>query len=158
MAFTDAKGLGYTIQLLAPPLFLTEALFIFEADLTTRIPITEELMALAGLAVERTQLTDEEISLYIDLAQEVDDGEAQSLAIAILRGLPFLSDDDAGLRIAKEHRVKMVTTLDLAYDWSNGRHQTDVREACRRLRLRARYGVPRRHAHAAWYLSHLDPS
>lgn len=155
MAFTDAKGLGYEIQLLSPPLFLAEALFILEPDLTTRIPITQDLMAAAGFAVEPTELTAEETALYVQFAQSVDDGEAQSLAIAVLRGVRFLSDDDAGLRIARDHGIDVLTTLDLAYQWSDGRDAVDVREACRRLRFRARYGVPRLHRRAGWYLAQL---
>lgn len=141
---------------MSPPLFLSEALFMLDADLKTRIPITRELLAAAGLTVEATELSAEETSLYVELAQRVDDGEAQALAIAMLRRLPFLSDDDAGLKIAREQSIEAITTLDLAYKWSAGRDVSEVKEACRRLRFQARYAVPRLHPRAAWYLYHLE--
>ena len=56
--------------------------------------------------------SEEEIDWYVRLAQELDDGEAQALAIAKVRGFVPLTDDDKATRIAKTSELSVETTFD----------------------------------------------
>lgn len=129
---------------------------MLDRDLATRIPVSETTLQSTALIVKPTRLTENETLAYVEFAQQLDDGEAQALAIALARGYPLLTDDEAGIKIGHKHGVEIVTTLDLASKWSDGRDSADIRAACRRLRLQARYGIPRFHAQADWYRSQLD--
>lgn len=155
-AFTDGSGFEEALELWAPPAYFSEALYVLAADLDSRIALTAELLAKAKLHVARVELTDQENERYVAMAAAIDDGEAQAIAIALERGVPLLSDDAAGIAMAKKLGVTSLTTLDLAVQWAKNRQDSEVRMACERLRTRARYGVPREHLHAQWYRDHLD--
>ena len=57
-------------------------------------------------------------SRYIDLTQELDDGEAMTAAVAIHRRLPVVTDDRKALRVLERHALASHSTLDLVRNWS----------------------------------------
>jgi hypothetical protein len=57
---------------------------------------------------------------YLHFLHQVDDGEAQALAMAEQRALPLLTDDIAGTMLAGRMGVEVVSTLDLLHVWAMG--------------------------------------
>jgi predicted nucleic acid-binding protein len=57
------------------------------------------------------ELTPDEIKLAAQLRQQLGAGEAQCLAVAVSRGITFLSDDFAARRMASQHGVRVSGTL-----------------------------------------------
>ncbi len=156
LAFSDGIGLDEDIELVVPPAYDSEVLYVFIDDKETRVKVTDSLLAAARMTLTRSVLSTPETIAYVRFAALVDDGEAQTIAVAQGRSQPLLTDDVAGLRVAMQIGLPTVTTLDLAVSWSHGRSVKAVKEACRRLRLRGHYGIPRLHAHADWYRQNLD--
>lgn len=84
-------------------------------------------------------------------AQYVDDGEAETIAIAAERGIPLLTDDNGALRLAPTLSIETITTLDLMHAWAQRESNLDVRTALQRMRARANYAPPRKHPLRKWY-------
>lgn len=63
--------------------------------------------------------TASETDLYVDLASELDDGEAEALAIAKSRGLILLTDDAKANQVAKrrEFSVQTLSTAEVLREW-----------------------------------------
>lgn len=61
--------------------------------------------------------TEQELLTFIDLAVDLDDGEAMSAALAIHRGYVLVTDDRKALRILKG-RVQIRPTLEVIKDWA----------------------------------------
>jgi len=139
------------------PAFANEALYAYADDtLTERVRLSVEKFAAAAINISELRLTDPEVDGWVKYASRLDDGEAQALALAAGRGLAILTDDTAGIRLGNEIGVEVVTSLDLAHSWSATATADGIRAACRRLRHRARFAVPRQSPHADWYRSMLD--
>jgi predicted nucleic acid-binding protein len=82
----------------------------------------------------------------------MDDGEAQTLAIAVHRSIPILSDDLAVERAVSELSVPLETSLDLLAAWqAGGVRIEEVAGAAQRMRALANYAPPRNHPKRAWY-------
>lgn len=64
---------------------------------------------------------DRELDDYINFATEVDDGEAQALAIARHRGLTLLTDDRKAIRLASrpDIQVPTISTAGVLQVWAN---------------------------------------
>ena len=92
-----------------------------------------------------------EAAAFVDLALDLDDGEAASAAIAIHRGWRLATDDRKAIRLVSG-RTEIVGTLDLLRDWSNRRNIDDgtVRVVFERIRHR-RYAPAPNHPHRAWW-------
>ena len=147
-------------RLLIAPSVLREAIYIYSDDQrTAKRLIDEELLSLEAVAFSAIDLSAPEIALSVQFAANVDDGEAETLAVATSRGLDVLTDDIAGLRLAKSLKIRVVTTLDLVQQWAAAVDANTVANALKSLRLRANYAVPRSHHLAQWYAEHLteDP-
>jgi len=95
-------------------------------------------------AIRRVTLdTSAEIELYVDLAQELDDGEAQAIAIAKTRGLTLLTDDAKARRFAHsaELTVSTVSTAMVLQIWAaqDPSHQLRIPEVVQRIATLARF-------------------
>ncbi len=95
-------------------------------------------------AIRRATLhTSAEIDLYVDLSQELDDGEAQAIAIAKIRGLTLLTDDAKARRLAHSAglRVSTVSTARVLQTWAaqEPSHQLQIREVLQRIVTLARF-------------------
>ena len=148
--------MGESLTLITPPKFDDEIVYVYIDDVGTKARINDSMIVAVGLSIQRAQLTVPEQHDYARYALLIDDGEAQAVAIAQHRGLSILTDDGAGIALAGSIGVPVLTTLDLIFTWAKGRSDEDVQGACKRLRLRGRYAVPKSHVHAAWYREQLD--
>ncbi len=70
-----------------------------------------------------------EMGDYIDFASEMDDGEAQALAIAKHRGFILLSDDNKAVKVARrpEVAVKTISTVDILRAWAGKNPANEMR-------------------------------
>lgn len=96
-----------------------------------------------------------ETELYVDFATELDDGEAQALAIAKARNLELVTDDRKATIVAASPAVgvKTVTTADVLRTWAdlpgNG---PLVRDVLLRIQALARFTPQRGTPGADWWL------
>lgn len=97
-------------------------------------------------------VSDDELRTYVDLAIELDDGEAMTLALAIHRGYTVVTDDRAAIRMLGE-RAPLRSTLDLVKEWID--HEAVPPEVTRAtltdLRLRGQYVPERSHPLKPWW-------
>lgn len=139
-----------------PPAIKREALFVYtDRSRNNRVQIDDAELSRNSITFTHTELSAAEILLFSHLAARIDDGEAEALAIAAIRGVQLLTDDNAAIREAPHNSVAVVTTLDLLYNWANSAAPDDVQSAARSLRDRGNYLPPRAHLHAPWYRSLL---
>lgn len=60
-----------------------------------------------------------ELSTFVRLAAQVDDGEAATLSIAVHRGLPLATDDRKARRLTRELGLaEPIRTSDLLHSWA----------------------------------------
>lgn len=73
----------------------------------------------AQVGKSRTGTNSSELADYIEFSQELDDGEAQALALARHRGMVLLTDDRKALRLAQrpDINVPTMTTAQLLREW-----------------------------------------
>ncbi len=88
-------------------------------------------------------VSDEELEDYLDFASEVDDGEAQALAIAKHRGFTLLTDDRKAMRLAARPDVLVATvsTAEVLQVWAslNQDNEKRLREVINRIETLARF-------------------
>ena len=103
--------------------------------------------------------TDEEIESYLEFAELIDDGEAQSIALAKHRGLTLLTDDRKALKIAQSQHVgiETISTVDVLREWieRSGIQIADVRKTLTRIRELARFAPPKNSTDLAWWITQL---
>lgn len=106
---------------------------------------------LAGVLTVTDFVSDEEAATFIDLAVDLDDGEAASAAIAIHRGWRLATDDRKAIRLVAD-RVEIVGTLDIICAWVRGQGIDDgaVRVMFERIKDR-RYTPAADHPHRVWW-------
>lgn len=92
-------------------------------------------------SIVTTALNEDETATYIRFAAEVDDGEAQVLAVGLHRGLVVATDDRRARRVAAREAVKLLSTPELILVWAHrsGRSINEVRQAVLDIEMRARY-------------------
>ena len=157
LATQQAAAIVGTRRLLLVPAVISESLFIFADNAATRrVRVDRDLLIASGLRTLETELREEELAAYVGHASQVDDGEAQAIAVAQARQLPLLSDDNGAMRLAALLNIRVETTLELSHAWSEGQSSIVVRDAMRSLRRRANYAPPRSHPLRKWYLSVLN--
>ena len=91
----------------------------YQADCIVEVPLDLEPYCRSGLLSVLDTENDAELADYISFAGEVDDGEAQALAIAKHRGLVLLTDDRKATRIAARNdvHVRTITTAGVLREW-----------------------------------------
>jgi predicted nucleic acid-binding protein len=145
------------VRLLIAPAVLAEAIYIYADDSrTVTVPVDDALLQREKVSYLAVELGNEETTLAVRYAQQLDDGEAQSLAVALHRNIKVLTDDVAGARVAGLLGLGVVTTLELIRAWAEADSRADVAAALRSMRVRANYAVPRSHPLADWYASQLQ--
>jgi predicted nucleic acid-binding protein len=87
----------------------------------------------------------QEYELFIQFAQQLDDGEASVLAIAKVRGWIVATDDRKAQRIAAEQSISTISTSEMIHAWATSEKVSDqqVGELLRNIQLFGRF-VPRR--------------
>ncbi len=93
--------------------------------------------------LQRYDLRSEEEDLFVNLAAELEDGEAMTMAIAHSRGLAAAVDDRKARRIAGERfpGLVLLRTSDILHAWNRAKRPPgdQLREAIRRIQAVARY-------------------
>jgi len=98
-----------------------------------------------------------ETALFVDLASQMDDGEAMTAAIAICRSCSLATDDQKALRIlsVRAPHLDVTTTLGLIRRWAEATSTPRViLEALEEsMRTKASYRFSERDPHYGWWLS-----
>ncbi len=96
-----------------------------------------------GILIPAHPDSEGEIQDYVEFASEVDDGEAQALAIAKNRGYALLTDDHKAAKIAQraDVAVEVISTPTVLRWWAARDTANDarLREVVRRISLLARF-------------------
>jgi predicted nucleic acid-binding protein len=94
----------------------------------------------SGILVS-SSLSQEEVASYLRFAAEVDDGEAQVLAVGLHRRLTIATDDRRARRVATREGLELVGTPELIMEWARGRAPglAELRSAVVDIEVRARY-------------------
>jgi len=109
----------------------------------------------SGAIVRERLSTPEQLALYVELAREVDDGEAAAMALAVVTGRVLATDDRKCLRVvqAKHSECSAVTTPELLRQWVETATPPVplVQRALWMVAEHARYWPPRDHPLRAWW-------
>lgn len=148
-----ARELFANDDLVLAPIVADELLYVYEDDAKQlRRVIDSALYRENGLSATVATMSTVEQERFVSYAGSVDDGEAQSLAIAKERGLLIVTDDVAGIKLAMRERIELQTTLGLVRRWSTGKALADVRAVLGRIEQRGRYRPPAEHTDYTWYV------
>lgn len=109
--------------------------------------------------VERGVLTDcrpqtaGEVARFVELARDLDDGEAMALAIAEARGWGFATDDKKALGFARRAGITLLTTPRILKEWedSNSPTRHAVAQALQRIERTACYSPPKNCPLSGWW-------
>ena len=103
---------------------------------------------------------EEELLTFIDLSQEVGEGEAMTAALAIHRGCIVVTDDRKASRILVARGMELRTSLDLIRTWGESPTVTQevLRTALIDLRQRGNYDLPWGHPLRDWWDEVMDPA
>ena len=115
-----------------------------------------------GLIVSCRPESSEEVLANVEFAIELDDGEAQALALAQHRKLIFLTDERPALKFAARPTVgvRTMTTPALLHEWASfdPANEAQMRVIVRKITIRARYAAPRDSPLFGWWQGYLhDP-
>lgn len=122
------------------------------------VPIELEHHITAGVLTV-TALRSEELPAYVDLARELGDGEASTIAAALNRRLVLATDDRKARRVSIEHGLaEPIRTTDLIrrYCEQAALEAHAVRELLFAIQQRAHFVPPRSDSNQAWWVTYLD--
>jgi hypothetical protein len=99
-----------------------------------------------------------ELELYVDLATQLDDGEAMALAIAKTRSWTFSTDDRKAKRIAGDLGVNVITTPDIVKRWADlaSPSADELKEMLRRVELLASFFPAASDPLCSWWRGNAD--
>ena len=134
-----------------------EAKYVFRggdgSDARERESIAVQSFVDDGLLEIISTDAEEELLTFIDLSQDVGEGEAMTAALAMHRGCIVVTDDRKAFRVMRDRGVALRTSLELIRGWSvHLRIPNDVLLAALiDLQQRGRYEPPRSHPLRAWW-------
>lgn len=136
-----------------------EALYIEVQGERERIDI-DRLIEIGALRLD--ELKEEEIAAMVEFANDVDEGEAATLAVATNRGIAVATDDIAALRFIdrRELQVTVLGTSDLVRQWAESPgspRREDVRGAIVRIELGASFHPSQRDPNYSWWKESSSP-
>jgi hypothetical protein len=112
--------------------------------------------ALTARGVVLVALDDDESDRFVDLARDIDDGEASTIAVAIHRALRVATDDRKALRLAagQSPPVEVVRTTELVRQWAevSGADGGHVTQVVRSIQTRSSYVPPRDDPQLDWWI------
>lgn len=113
-------------------------------SVTVLIPLDMKELTQSGLLLSARPETEAEIDAYVGFACEVDDGEAQGLAIAKHRGFVLLTDDRKAARIAQrpDVAVRITSTAKILQAWAqlDTSNEARLHEVIVRITALAKFG------------------
>jgi len=124
-----------------------EALYIRrrspDHDQEEREPVNVEPLVAAGLIQVMNVTNESEATAFVDLASEMDDGEAITCALAMHRQCDVATDDRKAQRIlsARAPQVLVISTLAIAKQWAElgGIVKAELGAVLRNIRFGANY-------------------
>lgn len=134
-----------------------EALYLRgEQPANPRTRISLDPLIERGLLQEHGLRDDDERTLYVDLAADLDDGEAMTIAIAYERRIPAATDDRKARRIARERfgdDLLLLSTAEIMNDWARlvTNEPAKVRGALKRIEIVAQFRPPNDDPHRGWW-------
>jgi hypothetical protein len=135
-----------------------ETMYIgLRADSTERVLVDLDPVIAAGVIQTCFPAAGPEMDLYVQLAADLDDGEAMALAIASHRGWTLATDDRKARRKAEELSVQTTTTPQLMRRWSERTRQPrrEIADALRRIETLARFVPGSAAPDARWWQDQL---
>lgn len=112
----------------------------------------------AGLLKMVTIETEIEAETYVNLAIEIDDGEAITGAIAIQRNWGIVVDDKKARALfqRKTTNLQLIFTLELVKHWADtmSPEVEDVSQALRKIYYRANYAPGKNHPLHSWWMQY----
>lgn len=137
---------------------LGEALFVRDFD-ASGVMVKVMLDAAAVVAQGRLNVTSlgnaQEHASFIDFAAELDDGEAQALALAMHRKRVLVTDDRPAIRVAGGPGVgvKTMGTPELLLAWADAdpKHHARLPEVVRRVAVLGPFQLRRTSPHYDWW-------
>ncbi len=147
------------VRLHVPEKVLEESLYVRQADPADAGKVVQQAVALApsfqaGLLHRCDLASEEELTLFVDLATTLDDGEAACLAIAKVRGWTLATDDRKARREAGALGVSVVTTPELVKAWADATKADEaaVAKLLRDIQVYARFTPHKTMPLHAWWV------
>ncbi|MFI9847378.1 hypothetical protein ACIHFD_60915 [Nonomuraea sp. NPDC051941] len=103
----------------------------------------------------------DETATFVRLAGQVDDGEAECLALAVHRALPFATDDRLAIRVAGDLGLTTIfRTAELLRRYADRANlrSHDITLMLGAVERRASFRPPRSSPDYSWWLGHSSPS
>ena len=154
--FEEIAG-GIGLKMAVAQRVAAEAIFLLRPDTGEREPIGLQQYIDAGLLSVLSLETDQERSLFVAYAAELDDGEAMSLALAECRHLALATDDRKARRLISEQHLSLElwSTVDILKRWEVERHITkdEMRRALELITARASFRLKPSHPDSGWWNS-----
>jgi hypothetical protein len=155
------RPLPYTWSICEAVLGESEFTREYGADgVPTEVPLDFHPLVESGLLLVARPQTDAELADYVDFAAEIDDGEAQALALAKHRNYILLTDDRKATRIANRPDVGVttITTVSVLQEWQQhvGVAQAELRNVITRIQVLARFSPRKDSPDLLWWLAQLE--
>lgn len=134
-----------------------EVMYLEAADQEVEREFISLRVAAANGQITVVELTEAEVSTFVDLARVVDDGEAEALAIADARGVVLATDDRKARRLAAEMDapVHLTSTPAMMRQWASAEPRpaaAELADALRAIETRASFVPPRNDPEREWWL------
>ena len=116
------------------------------------IKMDGKLISYEGLTI--LPLESSELPVFVDLAKELDDGEAATLCLAFAREATPATDDNKAIRIWKSKTsATILGTAELLHSWSHSQRALEVALAIQSIESKARFTLARKHPLYDWWNS-----
>lgn len=119
----------------------------------------DEIIRAGGLRLIQSE-TPKESASFVEFAAQMDDGEAQALALALHRGCILVTDDRIALRVAAElpTPVQTIGTPELLLVWSRTSVHCEKRlaQVVKRVSTLGPFRLKKNSPHYAWWEAALS--
>jgi predicted nucleic acid-binding protein len=136
-----------------------EALFVrykeSDEDVEEKKPVDINPLVSAGLIRVVSINSEDEQETFVDLATELDDGEAITISLAEHRGCKVATDDRKALKVISDRSlINVSSTLELVKQWADARNvpKEDIRTVLLHIWTRASYYPGEQDSLYSWWL------
>lgn len=141
-----------------------EALYVYEREGMARgriVPVDlSTAFSSGGLRLESALSTEAELAMLIDLASNLDQGEAETIAAVILRGGALVTDDRKAIRevTARAPNIPVMTSIGLLKRWSEVVQpgQEELREVLLDVQIGGNFKPGHREPSLEWWTAILE--
>lgn len=151
-------GLGHLAKVIGVALHVTG---VVASEAQYLLPMEEggerELIDVEGLIrageLREIEMSSTEVASYVELAKDLDDGEASTAAVAVSRGWTVASDDRKARRFASTMGAELIGTSELLKRWADGlpSDPAEVGKTLARIQTRARFVPPHHDPLRTWW-------